>query len=681
MALDELRMLESLADMAASQLELRRLRKSLQGSGARQSRAAPKCTPESGRARPDLRHALDQREFVLYYQPEVELATRKIVGLEALIRWEHPERGLIPPMDFIPLAEESGLILPIGDWGLAEACSQIQKWCQEDPRTRSLRVCVNLSARQFSREGLADHVEALLRQSGISSRQLGLEMTESSLIPNMRTALEVLGSLRRLGVSLLMDDFGTGYSSLSYLHSFPFRRAQDRPLVCGPHDRGRTAAADCAHHHRTGAGAGHGRGGRGHRDLRAIPPAARDGLPLGQGFLFARPLTRRGRDPTAAAAGPRASRAGARAMRSERDCSWRRGIFSGMLGFILGTGDLCFPRLRELAKRVAWEISSSSSLRRRGMLHSMQQTATNAPSPAAPSFAGLLAALAAPTPKTAWNNDDLADDVATLSYEHALRTHARYKPADPSDRALCAGRGALAAAPSREGCADAWMRARPTGCRLPRQPARRAGWSQDAEPKPAHAVVTMLDRNLKCASITIRLSKAECEQLQKRAAEAGLTVSAYLRSCTFEAEALRAQVKEALAELRTATAAEARSSRRVARAVRWLMARLERLLAVRHADRWHARASRSCAVVKAGCKLTPLPAPGTSGTRSPADSAPRDGREQRRGAPAGAPAAPHRRRPRLRAFSSAQPTWCEQEQVTSRPPGLSILSARRFSSL
>ena len=159
---------------------------------------------------------------MLYYQPEIDLATRKIVGLEALIRWAHPERGLIPPMDFIPLAEESGLILPIGDWGLAEVCSQIQRWCQEDIRHGSLRVGVNLSARQFSREGLADHVKALLIQSGISSRQLGLEMTESSFIPNMRIAMEVLGSLRRLGVSLLMDDFGTGYSSLNHLHSFPF---------------------------------------------------------------------------------------------------------------------------------------------------------------------------------------------------------------------------------------------------------------------------------------------------------------------------------------------------------------------------------------------------------------------------------------------------------------------------
>jgi EAL domain-containing protein (putative c-di-GMP-specific phosphodiesterase class I) len=217
---DELRMLESLADMVASQLELRRLRKSFIRNRSRRSRA-PKVRA-SWPSSADLNRALNDRQFVLYYQPEVELSTRRIIGLEALIRWSHPERGLIPPMDFIPLAEESGLILPIGDWGIGEACRQIQRWCYEDPRHSSMRVCVNLSARQFSRQGLADHVEALLLESGVSSRQLGLEMTESSLIPSMSTAMDVLGTLRRLGVSLLMDDFGTGYSSLNYLHSFPF---------------------------------------------------------------------------------------------------------------------------------------------------------------------------------------------------------------------------------------------------------------------------------------------------------------------------------------------------------------------------------------------------------------------------------------------------------------------------
>ena len=221
MAVTELRMLESLADIAAGQLELRRLRKAFNGHRPREERTTEVVTGIWPR-KSDLRQALEMKQFVLYYQPEVELATRRIVGLEALIRWAHPDRGLIPPMDFIPLAEESGLILPIGDWGMSEACQQIQRWHAEDPDQPAPRVCVNLSARQFARQGLADHVEALLRRSGISSQQLGLEMTESSLIPDPGTAMEVLGGLRRLGVSLLLDDFGTGYSSLNHLHTLPF---------------------------------------------------------------------------------------------------------------------------------------------------------------------------------------------------------------------------------------------------------------------------------------------------------------------------------------------------------------------------------------------------------------------------------------------------------------------------
>src|SRR5581483_6078256 len=172
--------------------------------------------------RSDLMAALERREFVLYYQPEIELSTRRILGMEALIRWRHPIRGLIAPAYFIPAAEETGMILPIGDWVLADVCSQIQQWNREYPDLGSVRVCVNLSADQFAREGLTDHVEALLTRTGISSRQLGLEMTESSLISDMDTALKVLTSLRRLGLSLMIDDFGTGYSSLNHLHSFPF---------------------------------------------------------------------------------------------------------------------------------------------------------------------------------------------------------------------------------------------------------------------------------------------------------------------------------------------------------------------------------------------------------------------------------------------------------------------------
>jgi EAL domain-containing protein (putative c-di-GMP-specific phosphodiesterase class I) len=221
MAASELRMLESLAEMAASQLELRRLRHLYRRNRTRYAEIAPSATRIWPR-KSDLRQALDRNQFVLHYQPEIELKSRRIVGMEALIRWQHPERGLIPPMNFIPVAEETGMILPIGDWGMAEACRQIREWCAEDSEHCTLRICVNLSARQFARAGLADHVEALLRRTGISSGQLGLEMTESSLIPEASGAIEVLGSLRRLGVALMMDDFGTGYSSLHHLHSFPF---------------------------------------------------------------------------------------------------------------------------------------------------------------------------------------------------------------------------------------------------------------------------------------------------------------------------------------------------------------------------------------------------------------------------------------------------------------------------
>ena len=187
------------------------------------------------------------------------------------------------------------------------------------------------------------------------------------------------------------------------------------------------------------------------------------------------------------------------------------------------------------------------------MLLSMPQTAANVPSSTPPSFAGLLASLTAPTPRTAWNNDDLADDVATLSYEHALRAHARYKLPDADDLAFFPAAGS-GTAQSKEVPQD-----NPAASVQCEAPYASAGWSEDAnagsedgEAKAGDEFSAAFERNKKCASITIRLSKTECEQLRRRASQAGLTVSAYLRSCTFEAEALRAQVKDVLAELRTA---------------------------------------------------------------------------------------------------------------------------------
>jgi predicted DNA binding CopG/RHH family protein len=177
----------------------------------------------------------------------------------------------------------------------------------------------------------------------------------------------------------------------------------------------------------------------------------------------------------------------------------------------------------------------------------MQQTSAAPSTPTSASFAGLLAALTAPTPRTAWNNDDLADDVATLSYEHALRTHARYESAAPGDWAFAQPTGS--GTNKRESApGDDSDDATRTETLWP-----APGWQENAESESARTFSTTLEQSKKCASITIRLSKAECDQLRQRAAQAGLTVSAYLRSCTFEAETLRAQVRDVLAELRTVT--------------------------------------------------------------------------------------------------------------------------------
>jgi hypothetical protein len=187
----------------------------------------------------------------------------------------------------------------------------------------------------------------------------------------------------------------------------------------------------------------------------------------------------------------------------------------------------------------------------RGMLQVMQATIPNQQSSTSPSFAGLLASLAAPAPKTAWNNDDLADDVATLSYEHALLAHTRYRSNQPDESALGF------AGPPAVGTEKVIRDVEEPGLfesqsRLPSSAER-----ESAAAPVIQDSTTALEMNKKCASITIRLSKAECDQLRRRAAQAGLTVSAYLRSCTFEAEALRAQVKDVLAELRqTASSSE-----------------------------------------------------------------------------------------------------------------------------
>jgi diguanylate cyclase (GGDEF)-like protein len=174
----------------------------------------------------DLRAALPRREFEVYYQPIRDVARDVVVGFEALVRWNHSLRGMISPANFIPLAEETGLIVPIGDWVLRQACADAARWSQD------VGVAVNLSPVQFKNPNLVASVKDALKISGLPAHRLELEITESVLLQNSEATLSVLHELRSFGVRISLDDFGTGYSSLSYLRSFPFDKIKiDRSFV------------------------------------------------------------------------------------------------------------------------------------------------------------------------------------------------------------------------------------------------------------------------------------------------------------------------------------------------------------------------------------------------------------------------------------------------------------------
>ncbi|TFW02374.1 EAL domain-containing protein [Oxalobacteraceae bacterium OM1] len=184
----------------------------------------------------DLRRALERKEFEVFYQPQARVDSGGIVGVEALVRWWHPTRGLVPPNDFIPLAEEIGLIIPIGEWVLRSACAQLQEWRRAG--LPSFRMAVNLSVKQLLQKNFAATVEAVLAETGLAPGLLELEITESMLMEHAQDTLEALHRLRSLGVRLSIDDFGTGYSSLAYLKRFPVDIIKiDRSFVRDvPHD-------------------------------------------------------------------------------------------------------------------------------------------------------------------------------------------------------------------------------------------------------------------------------------------------------------------------------------------------------------------------------------------------------------------------------------------------------------
>jgi diguanylate cyclase (GGDEF)-like protein len=195
---------------------------------------AKRVAMESG-----MRHALERGEFRLHYQPQVDLATGAIVGVEALIRWQHPEYGMVPPGDFIPLAEETGLISPIGEWVLRAACAQAKAWHEQG--LPPLPIAVNLSARQFAHPHAVEIVAGILRETGLPPRYLELELTESVSMDHPEKTIVLLRRFREMGVRVTIDDFGTGYSNLNYLKHFPVDRLKlDRSFTHGmardPHD-------------------------------------------------------------------------------------------------------------------------------------------------------------------------------------------------------------------------------------------------------------------------------------------------------------------------------------------------------------------------------------------------------------------------------------------------------------
>jgi len=192
---------------------------------AMNARALDRLTIENG-----LRRALDRNEFVVYYQPKINIGTGMIVGMEALVRWHSVDRGLIPPGEFIPLAEDTGLIVPIGEWVLRTACAQNKAW--QDAGYPPMRVAVNLSARQFQLQNLVEVISRVLKETGLDPCWLELEITESVAMQNAEYTVKMLCELKEMGIQLVIDDFGTGYSSLSYLKRFPISKLKiDKSFV------------------------------------------------------------------------------------------------------------------------------------------------------------------------------------------------------------------------------------------------------------------------------------------------------------------------------------------------------------------------------------------------------------------------------------------------------------------
>lgn len=193
----------------------------------------------------DLREALKTQQFELYYQPQVSFATGEIVGAEALIRWNHPERGMVSPTEFIPYVERLGLMVPLGSWVLETACTHLASWAQH-PAMQHLMVAVNVSAQQFMSPDIVDKVVAALEKTGANPQKLKLELTESVLADNDKDVGQVMLKLKTLGISFSLDDFGTGFSSLAYLSRLPLDQLKIDKSFVADIETGNSNVAICA---------------------------------------------------------------------------------------------------------------------------------------------------------------------------------------------------------------------------------------------------------------------------------------------------------------------------------------------------------------------------------------------------------------------------------------------------
>ncbi|MCL6604428.1 MAG: DUF4084 domain-containing protein [Paenibacillus sp.] len=235
----------------------------------------------------ELRKAIENNEFVIYYQPKVNLRTGQIIGLEALLRWEHPKRGLVPPMEFIPIAEETGLIVPIGRWVLEEACLQLKKW--QGDKLSELTIAVNISPRQFRDKNLVQNISEILNETGLDAQCLEIEVTET-VMQNIQETSLLLQELKSLGVQISIDDFGTGYSSLSYLKHLPIDYLKiDKSFVndittCSKDEAIVQTIVDMGHHLKINIVA---EGIENEQQLRSLVKLRCN---VGQGYYFSKPL-------------------------------------------------------------------------------------------------------------------------------------------------------------------------------------------------------------------------------------------------------------------------------------------------------------------------------------------------------------------------------------------------------